>query len=569
MENFLTTNNNVVIAGDFNLHIDNDEDPVAQLFNNMMAALGLDCHVDFPTHENGHSLDLIFTETLSEMKIIRCTPGAYLSDHCTIECLLSLKKSQLQQKEIKYRKLRLIDPNTFRQLLELDGYEELQLDGMVEVLDNCLRSAIDKLAPLKTRNIVVRPTNPWFDNEMRDQKKKMRKQEKKWRKHRMESDLKSFKLERVKYRQMLKKAMEEKIAEKINECGNDSKKLYTLVNNLTCRKIVTPFPDSESDVILANEFADYFTEKIRAIRGRLEQYPTYKPQETAKAFISKFERVTESEVVKCIRSMASKSCELDAIPTRTLKQVLNSVIEPITRIVNVSLENGIFASKWKTAIVHPILKKASSDLILSNFRPVSNLSFISKVVEKLVLVQFDKNCCTHRLIPDYQSAYRANYSCETALTKIVNDILWAMEHQKVTSLVAIDLSAAFNTVDHDILLSVLEKRFGVRDTCLVWFSSYLNSRYCMVRIRNALSSKCELKCSVPQGSLGGPSMFTVYASTIQSVVPDDIDLHGFTDDHILKNSCRASSMVDERESILSLEATLVDIKVWMDQNRLK
>ena len=100
MENFLTTNNNVVIAGDFNLHIDSDEDPVAQLFIDMMAALGLDCHVDFPTHENGHSLDLIFTEMLSEMKIIRCTPGAYLSDHCTMECLLSLKKSQMQKRRL-------------------------------------------------------------------------------------------------------------------------------------------------------------------------------------------------------------------------------------------------------------------------------------------------------------------------------------------------------------------------------------------------------------------------------------------------------------------------------------
>ena len=77
-----------------------------------------------------------------------------------------------------------------------------------------------------------------------------------------------------------------------------------------------------------------------------------------------------------------------------------------------------------------------------------------------------------------------------------------------------------------------------------------------------------LNCSVPHGSLGGPSLFTVYVSTIQSEVPDDIDLHGFADDHILKNSFRASSRVDEKESIQSLEATLVDIKVWMDQNRL-
>ena len=80
-----------------------------------------------------------------------------------------------------------------------------------------------------------------------------------------------------------------------------------------------------------------------------------------------------------------------------------------------------------------------------------------------------------------------------------------MEHQKVTSLVAIDLSAAFNIVDHNILLRVLEKMFGVQDTCLAWFRSYPNSRYCMVKIRETFSSKCELNCSVLQGSLGGPS----------------------------------------------------------------
>ena len=104
--------------------------------------------------------------------------------------------------------------------------------------------------------------------------------------------------------------------------------------------------------------------------------------------------------------------------------------------------------------------------------------------------------------------------------------------KKVTSLVAIDLSTAFDMVDYDILLSVLEKRFGVQDTCLDWFRSYLNSRYCMVKIRNAFSSKCELNCSVPQGSLGGPSLFTVYASTMQSVVPAEIDLRGFADNHV-------------------------------------
>ena len=102
MENFLT-NHNIVIAGDFNLHTEKEKDPEAQLFTDMMAALGLDCHINFPTHESGHSLDLFFTETLSEMNIIRCNLCTYLSDHGTTECLLSLKKCNMQKKEIRYR----------------------------------------------------------------------------------------------------------------------------------------------------------------------------------------------------------------------------------------------------------------------------------------------------------------------------------------------------------------------------------------------------------------------------------------------------------------------------------
>ena len=229
--------------------------------------------------------------------------------------------------------------------------------------------------------------------------------------------MKAFKLERIKYRKILKEAREVNVAEKVKDCGNDFKKLYTLVNNLTCSNIVTSFPDSESDEMLANQFADYSMERIRAIRTRLEEHPIYNPQNTTKEFMSKFEWVTESEVARCIRNMASKPCELDAIPTTTLKQVLDTVIVPITRIVNASLENGIFASKWRTAIVHPIFKKAGLDLMLSNFRSVSNLSFISKVVEKVVLTQFNKHCSPHRLIPDYQSAYRENSSWETVLEK--------------------------------------------------------------------------------------------------------------------------------------------------------
>ena len=266
------------------------------------------------------------------------------------------------------------------------------------------------------------------------------------------------------------------------------------------------------------------------------------------------------------------------------KEILPSIIKPITQIVNTSLTKGILAKLWKTAIIHPLLKKAGLALPLSNFRPVSNLSFLSRVTECAMLQQFNNHCDACNLIPDYQSAYQPNYSCETALVKITNDMLWAMEHQKATNLMAIDLSSAFDTVDFSCLTQVLQNRFGIKGKALCWFENYLHPRFCKVNVGCTYSSDRELKCSVPQGSCGGPILYTIYALTLEEVVcgpesevlsPDNdslilkIDLHGFADDHALKNSFKAGDLEVERTCILTLESTAGNVKTWMDQNRLK
>ena len=122
--------------------------------------------------------------------------------------------------------------------------------------------------------------------------------------------------------------------------------------------------------------------------------------------LSQFDPMTTEEVTRLISSMATKSWELDAIPTSVLKQITPSIVHTITKIINISLTQGIFTEEWKTAIVHPLLKKLSSELTPSNYRPVSNLSFLSKLLEKCALHQFNNHCITNKLLPDYQLAYR-------------------------------------------------------------------------------------------------------------------------------------------------------------------
>ena len=140
------------------------------------------------------------------------------------------------------------------------------------------------------------------------------------------------------------------------------------------------------------------------------------------------------------------------------------------------------------------------ELLHKNYRPVSNLTFISKLVEHCVLHQFEAHCQEFNLMPDFQ-----NYSCETSLLKMSNDILWGMENQSLTAVAILDSSATFDTVDHDLLLSILSQQFGIADTALKWYDSYLRPRYMKVCVNDVYSSEKQLTVSMLQEVLVEPT----------------------------------------------------------------
>lgn len=182
----------------------------------------------------------------------------------------------------------------------------------------------------------------------------------------------------------------------------------------------------------------------------------------------------------------------------------------ITKLVNLSMASGTFPNMWKEAIMLPLLKKSGIQPILKNYRPVSNLPFISKIVERCVVGQLNDHLKQHSILPDFQSAYRAGYSTGTALVKVHNDIVRNIDDKRLTLMVLIDLSAAFDTVDHPILLNVLKHKFGMQGISLNWFHSFLHDRYFKVLINDSFSNTCHLQSGVPQGSCAGPVLYTAY-----------------------------------------------------------
>ncbi|WP_308339768.1 reverse transcriptase domain-containing protein, partial [Thiolapillus sp.] len=164
--------------------------------------------------------------------------------------------------------------------------------------------------------------------------------------------------------------------------------------------------------------------------------------------------------------------------------------------------SGTFPTVFKHAIVKPLLKKTSLDPNdLKNFRPVSNLSFFSKLLEKVVMSQLLDHLNTNELWPRFQSAYRACHSTETALLRVLNDLLTASDDGQVSLLTLLDLSAAFDTIDHDILFHRLEHVFGIQNSALSFFRSYLTERKQMVSISGYSSNPSTLLHGVPQGSI--------------------------------------------------------------------
>ena len=484
----LSSSNNSIITGDFNIHVNDGKSVEAVNFIEMMTSLGLDQLIDYATHKAGNTLDLVFQENINEVSVQQHSPGPYLSDHCIIKFTLNKKQDEVKLEYIVTRKLKGVNVEKLFHEIELPEIDQdMQVEDAVEKVEEAIKKALDKLAPQKRRRVTIRKKNPWYNEEIRTLKQQVRRKERLFRKYKSKELWLALVETKTIFKKALYKAKKNSICEKIYDCGKNTKQLYRLVAELTGTTKSNPLPEAISDEQLASEFANFFLGKIQKIRDKLENQPKYQPTEENTEKMSHFEPVSEQEVKRIINSMASKSCELDPLPAKILKTDFSHCISVITCLVNLSLTKGVFPEKWKVAIVHPLMKKLGLELIINNYKPVSNLSFLSKVLEKAALLRLSDHCNANSLMPDYQSAYRANYSCETALVKLCNDILWGMEVQHLTPLVAIDLSTPFDTVDHEVLLQVLQRKFGINGSALKWFDSYLRPRGCKVNIGELLA----------------------------------------------------------------------------------
>ena len=228
----------------------------------------------------------------------------------------------------------------------------------------------------------------------------------------------------------------------------------------------------------------------------------------------------------------------------------------LTKIINLSLELGVFADNWKCALVNALLKKPGLNLVFKNYRPVSNLQYVSKFNERAVFDRVHDHMVANCVYPMFQSAFRPRHSTETALVKVMKDILLAMNSRQVTLLVLLDLSSAFDTVNYEVLLKRLHTDVGIQGKALDWFKSYLNGRSQHIAVQGTMSRQFDLYCGVPQGSCLGPLLFLIYALKLFKIVEKHLPTtHCFTNDSQLYLSFKPDDTTSQNDAMINDDKT--------------
>ena len=313
---------------------------------------------------------------------------------------------------------------------------------------------------------------------------------------------------------------------------------------------------------------DYFIEKIEIIRRSTGNSTPSSTLEPSPEQFSTFKQYSMGEVEKLITSTPTKSCSLDPLPTSILKEFLPELLPFLTVLCNQSLREGWLPQSQRHAVITPTMKKPGVDgNDVKSYRPISNLTYLSKLIERMVCSQLTAFLDQQGLLPKFQSGFRKNHSTETALLKVLSDIVDAADRKKVTLLGLLDLSAAFDTVDHEILLHRLEKTFGCSGAVLSWLNSFIRNRTQQVNFKDTLSLTASVTSGVPQGSVLGTLLFLLYLAEVPSIAAiHGLNMHCYADDGQLYVSEKAESAAS---LISKVSACISEIDSWMSSNRLK
>lgn len=560
----------LLILGDFNVHICCPQRPMVKEFLALINSFNLIQSSYGPTHNKGHCLDLVLSSGLSISTQEIYDPG--VSDHYLIaaEFVLLCPSPQSPQPQQLARTITSSTASTFVNMfnaaLPPQTSADLQsgTDDLFAHFDSLCTDILNSIAPLKAKKFKSKPP-PWLNDSTQALRQAARQAERKWKKNKLQVSYDIFRKSLKSYEKAVKEAKNNYLSHLITSNADKPQVLFQTINKILHPVALTPtFPATvESCELLKN----FFTDKISQIRMNISPSQSGIAPIPASQHWSHFATVTPSLVTEVALQLKTTSCFTDTIPVQLFKDVLTTISPFVTDVINSSLTTGEIPSHFKYAIVHPLLKKAGLDSqSLSNYRPISTLPFISKLLEKIVSLQLSPFIHKFNIFDNFQSGFRPFHSTESALLKVLNDIFLIVDSGSSAVLILLDLSAAFDTVDHQILLNRLEVEIGLSGLVLKWFHSYLSDRKFSVKIGSCLSSPAKINCGLPQGSILAPVLFSLYMLPLGRILTSyNIHYHLYADDTQLYIPVSPH----DPSSIASLHKCLADVRRWMSENFLQ
>ena len=573
---------NTYICGDFNILIDNEENYTTRRFHDMMKSFNLVNKVESSTSVGGHILDLVFCDSDHNLvhevivdEICRISPV-----HKLVTFRIPCEKNVSYSKKIVFRKKNDLVPeilinNVVEKIDTMKNTDCSHNDQMnkcaaclAKLYNDEMRKEYEEMCPVKEKNIIVRDNAPWYNSEIHLAKKEKRQKEKKWRQLRTDIARREYMDKRNKFNKLILKRKRDYYRQKTVESKTNIGKLYKILDGLTGNKKANVLPEGYDDTVLANMFATFFQQKILSIVENFESKETNiqitmpMPQDK----LLSFKKVSVDQTKTIVHKLNTTYCDSDPLPISDIihSDKFSDILNVFTSIINNSFMNNTFPASEKVTLIKPIIKGKLDKQSLSSFRPVSNLTFLSKVIESAVLTQLIEHLQSVKALPDEQSAYRKLYSTETALCSVVNDLLILMDEGKCGLLILLDLSAAFDTVVHKLLLLDC-KSVGIDGDAITFIESYLENRKYCVQVGRSFSDKKTLERGVPQGSVLGPVLFCIYTIELSYILRKyDVNFKLFADDTQFYMTLNNVDQVKGK-----IELIMDEVGKWMESKQLK
>jgi hypothetical protein len=569
----LNASEHFLICGDMNIHFDNAADTSTRQITSALNTFNCAQLVQEATHEHQHILDVVITPNSQSSSVSHLTVSELVSDHMLVSFnFLHKHKPTRPSKSITYRALKNIDHQNFKEDIRREPLTQQSgtSDILAEAYNETAKRLLDKHSPLVTRTVQIRHCTKWITKKVLLAKRRKRAAERKWRSTGLEVHRLIHRGLSNHYIGCIREAKANFVKEETNNLSSRPKELWKRLKSITQLNQKTNFPQEMFSQNGVDSLAKFFTERPLTIVASLpvsskailatETLSTHK--------LDSFHPTNIKEILFMLRTCPRKSSHVDPWPTEILLQHKFELVSFIVGLVNTSLSEGIFPTVFKHAVITPLLKGQDLDpTILSHYRPVANLPFLSKILERIVSQRLQHHLESHNRLNSNQSAYRPNCSTETAMEAIHDSIARNSDAKRISLLLLLDMSAAFDTINHSFLIQRLQQ-IGVCDLALKWLESYLSGRSQSVSVGRYKSGVSAVTLGVPQGSVLGPTLFNIYMTPVADLLQDkDVNAYQvYADDIQFVVSCQPE---DIPATWRKIELIVNTIENWASSNSLK